>query len=141
MPNEKPKYGRYDTVEIDGNKVRALRKRLGMTQVALSATVPGVSRGYVSTIESRGRVRVSRVAAEHLAAALGKQCSDLEVIPRAEGMGAKPFRFGSGFGSKPKSRADLLREVLEETRSISGRIEEIRELIDLLLAAEEDSDA
>lgn len=128
-----------DTVQIDGAKVARLRMRLKLNQAALASIAKPVSRSWISVIEKRSRVQVSRGLAERLASALGTTVAQL--------MPPKPktgFRFGAGFPVvQAKIRAQLLHDVMREIEEISlglealrGRVEEIREAVEELLRSE-----
>ena len=76
---------RYDTVEIDAQKVKDRRLSLKLTQKGLAASMTRASSGYVSVIETAatGVARVSRAVAEELATALGVKSSELlATVPR-----------------------------------------------------------
>lgn len=81
------KYSKSDAVEIDGRKVRRLRehRRPITTQQELAARA-GVTRGYISTLETGDRTRVSRTVAQRVAAALGVELTDLQLVLDASGV-------------------------------------------------------
>lgn len=62
---------RYNTVGIDGQRIKSRRDELGITQAGLASAVSKISRGYISIIERRDYARVSRATAERLSQALG----------------------------------------------------------------------
>lgn len=67
----------YNTVEVDGLKVRAIREgELGISQQALASRAE-MTRGYVSVIEGKARARLTRPIAERLASALGTGIDEL----------------------------------------------------------------
>lgn len=114
------KASRYDTLEIDGRKVRELRKRLRLTQEALVAAMgQEVSRGYVSIIERTPRGRVSRATAEKLATALSVR---IEALTAAAGEDVLPRRPEEDFS--PAAARRLLTQVL----GMSGA-DQLRELL------------
>lgn len=59
-----------------GQRVRELRKRVGMTQVELSGRT-GISRTYITQIERGDKLNPSRNVLAKLAAALGTSETDL----------------------------------------------------------------
>jgi len=136
------------TVEIDGHKMRSLRKGLRLTQGDLAKRATPLSRGYVSEVESQARTQIGKDLAERIAIALGIGIEELILPPMPPGatVGMSPvqpvrtpndppqrragFRFGSGFPVGPKTRVDMLRD-------IQRRTVEIERLVDDLLRSEE----
>src|SRR5687768_8177773 len=69
-----------DTVEIDGRRLRRLRRARKLTQERLAALAAPVSRGHVTNLERSRHVSVARDLAERLAAAVDGDLSQLLAV-------------------------------------------------------------
>ena len=127
--------GRHDTVEVYGPKLKALRRKAGLTQLGL-ASRGGISRGYISVMEGQADTPVSRVVVERLAAALGTTIPDLAPPPEGQPISLpqvpsvaqrrRGFRLGSGFPIAPRAtRAERLRDALRQLKEITAVVEEL----------------
>ena len=130
--------GRHDTVPVYGPKLKALRRKAGLTQLGLASRV-GVSRGYIAVMEGQADTPVRRVVVERLAEALGTTIPDLAPpsedqpisLPQAPSVAQRRrgLRLGSGFPSNPinprASRAARLRDVLQQLKESTAIVEEL----------------
>ena len=82
-PVEQELAGHNPSVAIDGQRLRLLRRRHGLTQQALADQAAPVSRSYIARIESGAIRQVSQGLAERLAAALAVALTDLAPAPAA----------------------------------------------------------
>ena len=137
----------YETIELDGERVRACRLARRLSQQRLATEAAPVSRGYISIIESQHQASVSLDLARRLAVALGTDVSDLmaeqkhvdkslvaEAGRKATATTSSPrkkargIRFGAGYPLAPKQRVDLLRNVLRQTQEIEQTVLELLDL-------------
>jgi transcriptional regulator with XRE-family HTH domain len=136
MPEDANKPKQY--VEIDGWRVRELRRKAKLTQQQLASLVAGehqlpLSRGYVPTIEKNPKARVSSALAKALAGVLAVSVDRLLIETRSG------VSFGAPYlsDSQSEGRVDLLKEILKEIAEINRRTEEIRRVVEELLRSEE----
>lgn len=140
------KSGRFDTIEIDGQRVRGLRKERHLTQADLAALVTGVSRGYLSIIESNSPARVSRAVADRLAAALGTDAADLAMpappsVPPSPARGLNASKGRTRGAARLRAlappgavgQADTLTSIRRRLETLRQQLDELVDMVDQLL--------
>jgi transcriptional regulator with XRE-family HTH domain len=128
---------RYDTVLLDGQKVRERRKSVRLTQQRLAQAISR-SRGWISIIEGSQRASVSRTTAQALAQTLEVDLDEL-LAPEADEATTSPsssardqsqlgdFVFGTPAPVSGTSRDDQaeLRAILADLRRLEQRLEQL----------------